>query len=209
MNCPLCGTQLNQYKKINKNKYYLCNSCFLLFLDPSVHPTLEKCIKRYKEHNNDPQSQIYRSYLWKIVEPCLKWIDKDSRILDYGSGPTKGMETLLSEKDLNIESYDPFFFPIQPSGKYKVIILNEVIEHLKEPNEELHRIKTLLEEDGILLIGTNLWDEKINLETWHYLRDPTHICIYHSKSFDFITNQHQWRVLQENHIRNQALYFLN
>lgn len=39
---------------------------------------------------------------------------------------------------------------------------------------------------------------------WHYLRDPTHVCLYSRKTLTWIAHRHQWRL--EIPVNNVALF---
>jgi hypothetical protein len=81
-----------------------------------------------------------------------------------------------------------YFYPEinYKNTKYDSIILEEVIEHLKDPISALKDLILLLNDNGRLIIRTNLITDKINLNNWWYLRDITHISFFEFKTFETI-----------------------
>lgn len=195
MNCILCLSHSELFLTIHKRSYYLCPSCSLLFMDPSHHPSKESALERYNKHKNHISNPEYRAFLMKLAKPCMDIITKEARALDVGSGETKGMEILFRENGYHMESVDPYFHSFFPTGSYDLITLNEVLEHMEHPREELTRLRKLLNPKGILAIGTSLWDDITDFENWHYTRDFTHVAIYHSKTMSTIKDAYHFHKL--------------
>jgi len=164
----------------------VCSECDLLFMDPLKHPSQDEQKERYKKHKNSVQDAGYKDFLMQVASPCFEFIDKDSECLDYGCGPTKVMEELFKKNGYMMTSYDPFFYPQIPNKKYDLVTCNEVIEHFTFPDKELKKLCDLLKVGAYLAIGTQTWDERIDLKNWHYLTDPTHISIYKRHTLEVI-----------------------
>jgi hypothetical protein len=81
--------------------------------------------------------------------------------------------------------YDPFYAPdssVLVSG-WDFITATEVVEHLRQPGEELQRLAWLLRPGGWLGIMTKLVLDRERFATWHYIRDPTHIGFFSRATF--------------------------
>ena len=183
MKCNLCNSNdVKKHFSRSEVDYFLCDTCKLIFMAPSHHPDLNYCEARYKLHKNDPFDEGYKHFLMELASPCFRLVDKNAKCLDYGCGPAKVMETIFKENGYNMESYDPCFYPELTPGSYDLITCNEVFEHFSFPAAECKRLCGILKDDGILAIGTNMWNSKTDFKTWHYLTDPTHISIYNKQT---------------------------
>jgi hypothetical protein len=190
MNCPLCENKSILEEKILNKKFYNCDNCKLLFLKKTELPSLKDEKNRYLKHNNDIKILKYREYLEKTVEPVLKFINKNSKILDYGSGPEKSLEKILKEKKYkNVESYDPIFFDSEiKKNSYDLIICNQVVEHFHYPMKDFVKIQSFLKDRALLFISTNLWHKNIDLSKWFYLKDFTHVSIFNEETINWLSN---------------------
>ena len=78
-----------------------------------------------------------------------------------------------------------YFYPENDvfNNIFDVIILEEVIEHIENPLFLLKRLIEMLKVDGKIIIRTNMLKDTINLNSWWYLRDTTHISFFTYHSF--------------------------
>ncbi len=107
-------------------------------------------------------------------------LKKHYSILDYGCG--KGLFVdYLKSKNFQISGYDPYYEMYAQKttlqNRFDVLTAEQVIEHVLEPYEMLKRCKDLLEENGLLFIGSPNASE-INLTQIEYyvhdLHQPFH-----------------------------------
>ncbi|MFZ4714277.1 MAG: class I SAM-dependent methyltransferase [Bacteriovoracaceae bacterium] len=201
MNCPLCleSTTENFFSKLEKlvQKNYLhCETCDLIFLDPSHYLSAEEEESRYLEHNNDITDQRYRAYLLSTLLPIRERLVKEMKILDYGCGPTESLSILLREEGYQSSSYDPYFFPfdLESENEYHLIILSECIEHFYHPAKEFIKLKVLLKETGHLLIRTERHNGKEMFANWYYHKDPTHVIFFSERTFQYVALMLQMKV---------------
>lgn len=187
MNCPLCNHCVSNKFEKNKKNYWICEKCFLVFLDPSFRLSHDEEKERYKLHENFIENPGYKDFLLKIAKPCFKYLNKNSLCLDYGSGNSKSLEFIFNENGFNMESYDPFFVKTE-FKTYDLIVCNEVIEHFYNPMKEFLKIKNLLNKKGKLAIGTFFWDDKTDLKNFWYINDPTHVSIFNEKTISCLSN---------------------
>jgi 2-polyprenyl-3-methyl-5-hydroxy-6-metoxy-1,4-benzoquinol methylase len=71
------------------------------------------------------------------------------------------------------------------NSKFDVIILNHVIEHLESPIYTLNKIRNLLNDKGIFILGTPDFDSAAARrygDRFRLLNDPTHISLFSSDS---------------------------
>jgi hypothetical protein len=75
------------------------------------------------------------------------------------------------------------------SGRYDVITLTEVIEHLANPWVELDKLWHLIKYNGVMGIMTKLVLNLASFKNWHYKNDPTHIAFYSLDTLDYLSDR--------------------
>jgi len=187
--CPLCHSK-NSHSLVTqlKRTFSRCSECDLLFLDPKERLTLSEEKARYETHENDVTDPKYQEF----VSPLVNWIAKhfapSSTGLDFGAGTGPVLASELRKKGYQMEVYDPFFWPDPKplSKEYDFVLASEVVEHFSDPKKEFALLKKLLKPSGVLGLMTLLYDAETDIESWYYLKDPTHICAYSEKTFEWI-----------------------
>ena len=182
--CKICGLPSNELI-LNKISYEKCPGCNFLAKKDSFIVSSEKEFERYQNHENDDSSG-YRDYQTRFYEMIKDFLGEC--VLDYGCGNNHILSNILNEYGINSNYYDLYFYPEinYKNTKYDSIILEEVIEHLKDPISVLKDLILLLNDNGRLIIRTNLITDKIDLNNWWYLRDITHISFFEFKTFETI-----------------------
>lgn len=206
MQCQLCESSnifLLEHKNVKYREFYICQNCDLIFQDPKTHVSLMQEKNRYSLHNNE-LNDGYFQFLSQAIEPLEKLnfnFDSNSKILDYGCGPTQILKEILkirsSEKSLNakISAFDPYFFQDNDifNSKWDLIFSTEVWEHFREPKNEIEKCVNLLATHGILVVMTQFHSEMYDFnkqqslnhffESWWYTKDFTHIAFYSHKTW--------------------------
>lgn len=199
--CPLCHFQDNRLFCEDSNRpYYQCIRCMLVFVPTQYHLSLadEKAV--YDLHENSPSDMGYRKFLSRFTYPLLKRLlekDKSSaKGLDFGCGPGPTLSVMLEEEGHGLALYDIFYQQDKKvlSGQYDFICATEVVEHFRNPLQAFTLLFSLLSGDGILAIMTKLVEDERAFRTWHYTRDPTHICFYYKSTFKYLADQFGARV---------------
>lgn len=138
----------------------------------------------YELFHKDTKSQISiidtNNFTYRVILPVVnKYIGTKKKILDIGCGAgtlcfyiaSKGNSVTgidiskkainaceMSAKNLSLASKTSFkvlTFPQEmPKGKFDVVILTEVLEHLEEDKLALRKIYNLLSKNGIAIIST-------------------------------------------------------
>lgn len=210
MKCPLCShPQGRIYFTDQRNQYYQCQKCSLVFLSREDLLSFEDEKRRYEKHDNSQDNLEYIAYLDRIAQVIAQNLNHKMNGLDFGCGPTKLLEQIFKRKGFYLESFDPFFFPeISESFKtYDFLILSEVIEHFRKPNAELSLIKRLLKPQGLLFVKTKCLPLEKHFKDWSYRRDPTHVQFFSAPSFDFISNHFEFSRFHE--LGNDIYLFRN
>lgn len=187
MICPLCFSIESEIFDQDKLRFYFkCSLCDLVFVprESLISSAAEK--ERYEAHENE-ENESYTSYLNKTVNAIKPHLKSSNVGLDFGCGRTKILEKLFSEDGFKLKSYDLFFYPESEilSNKFNFIILSEVIEHLRDPQGIMLRLKENLTDGGQFFIKTKLRPEtSLDFSKWFYKRDSTHVQFFNQKSFE-------------------------
>lgn len=188
--CPLCRSTHNAFYAADKQReYWQCAQCALVFV-PS-HFYLSAMLERaqYDLHENNDDAG-YRAFLNRLAQPLLLRIKPESVGLDFGCGPGPVLATMLKAAGHNMDLFDIFYQPDSSvfSRQYDFITATEVIEHLRNPHDELARLWSCLRPGGYLGLMTKLVKDKTAFVNWHYKIDPTHVCFYSVDTFQYLAN---------------------
>jgi 2-polyprenyl-3-methyl-5-hydroxy-6-metoxy-1,4-benzoquinol methylase len=175
MSCPYC--EGNKFKKSflrntsfnNKIFDYLtCLECEVIYIHPL--PSEKDYEVMYHTDYQGELSSLINTKYFDLFREITKINNKFKKVLDYGCG---NAELLVNAKAENFNctgvEYNPkmvdklnnFFEGISFISvedfdaqflKYDVIILNNVLEHVINPNEILKKLKNKLEEGGLLVV---------------------------------------------------------
>ena len=161
-----------------------CTNCKTIFLpfyltDESLSYYYSEIYRKVKHSDETPESLFYRqAKRGEVLKKIYNNFDKSGNklsILDYG-GASGGVVSVFDNCDKFIFDVDKKFTDYASSvgikvidsldddtlaGKFDVIILSHVIEHLANPTEVLEQLKTFLKEDGLILIATTYAETSI------------------------------------------------
>ncbi len=192
--CPLCESKSFHfwYQELHSRDFYLCPECDLRFVDRKqlMKETEEK--SHYEQHNNSTLSAGYEKFLNRLSTFVENKYSKDSRGLDYGSGPFPMLNKLLTSKGFkNLYYFDPFFAPAEnyKKMKFEFITICEVIEHISGLKKEFNELCELLKNEGAMVISTGIYNEKIEFSSWYYHLDKSHINFFSEKTFQWISKE--------------------
>jgi SAM-dependent methyltransferase len=193
--CPLCGdphTTLIFEGTLPARPYLNCNHCDLAFVPSQYHldPKEEKAV--YDHHENDHKNKGYRAFLNKLLTPLTKGVAPGAKCLDFGSGPGPAISKILREQSHKCENYDQFYAnqPFLLTKKYDLVTSTEVVEHLRKPAEVIKILFDCLTPEGSLGLMTSLQPKDKAFASWHYIKDPTHICFYSDATMAYIAEKY-------------------
>jgi len=187
MICKLCGSfDTIEYCKNKFREFYRCNNCELIFVPEKYYIDKENETVRYDLHDNTLANTGYVAYLEKCAVIVSKEIPPGSAILDFGSGKMAVLTELLRAHGYECHAYDPLYKRYLPvhSKKYDTIILCEVIEHLRNLDEEFQLIKTVAAKNAALVVRTQLYPSDGTFLKWWYMQDMTHINFFSLRSIE-------------------------
>ncbi len=192
--CCLCqSNNLSSYFDNKNGKYLKCNECDLVFITNDYHLSADQEKSRYDLHQNNPQDQNYRAFLSQLSNPVLKHLKPNSKGLDFGCGPGPTLSLLFEEQGHQVDLFDKFYVknPSIFNNRYDFITTTEVVEHLDNPGSELDRLFSMLNKGGVLAIMTQLLNKDIDFSSWYYKDDPTHICFFSQKTFEYLAKKYK------------------
>ncbi len=198
MKCPLCSAAQFRHFLLARDsrQYWLCEHCKLIWLSEAQRPSRSAEEARYRTHENFGVE--YLTYLGKTALPIAALLEPGALGLDYGCGPTHGMENVLSPLGFSVDSYDPIFFPGKISllkNHYDFLLCSEAAEHFFEPCSEFERMNSLVKSGGYIAISSKLAARAEEFEAWTYRRDPTHVVFYQADSVKWIAGRMEWELL--------------
>ncbi|MCB0407048.1 MAG: class I SAM-dependent methyltransferase [Bdellovibrionales bacterium] len=197
MNCLLCkSSQLQVATTQDQKQYFFCTKCNYLFLSPFQRLSLDAEKQRYLEHENNLDDPRYLNYLQRTWQQ-LGLSKTKGFILDFGCGPTKGLENLLQESQFEILSYDPIFHPldfVEHHENIDIVFCSEAIEHMFDPSSIFTIWKQLLKKGGQIILRTAFHPGVEQLEGWWYRLDPTHIGFFNEKTFQWVAQNWSFEV---------------
>ena len=194
--CPLCGAEGVALVAVpGATDYRDCSGCGLISMHPTHHPDRAAEAAHYGTHENDPKDPRYRAFLDRLFKPLRTKLESGMEGLDYGSGPGPALSVMLEEAGFPTAIYDPFFAPDAGvlDRRYDFVTCTETVEHFHRPAREFDRLAGLLKPGGWLGVMTELFPEEGDFASWWYRRDPTHVCFYRERTFDWLAARYGWR----------------
>ncbi len=190
LHCPLClGATVSSFGE--KGLFFRCSICDLTFKSPTTYLAADKEKSRYETHENSIDNKGYVNFLNPVAEEVARRLPLSSKGLDYGCGPQPVLALMLNQKGYETGYYDPFFFPegLKTTKTFDFITCTEAAEHFFKPSQEFERMFSILKPKGTLVLMTEFLNEKTEIETWYYAKDPTHVCFFSEVSLRWIAER--------------------
>lgn len=208
--CPLCGALNSEHElhlvqrrrpcpstgqrpPADERDYLRCPECRLLYLAPSQRLDAQAEQAVYDQHENGPDDPRYRRFLSKLFLPMRERLAEGASGLDFGCGPGPALARMFEEAGHPIALYDLYYHtdPAPLARQHDFIVATEVIEHLYDPRTVFRQWLACLKSGGLLGVMTQpAFDDHEALMRWHYLRDPTHVCLFSPTTFQWLADEH-------------------
>jgi SAM-dependent methyltransferase len=221
---------------ISKEAFTLnvCSYCSLVVTSPRPdESSLGKYYlsESYISHTSKPASLIDRLYLLSrqfTLRKKLKLITTPSlhskSVLDYGCGTGDFLNTcksnnwLISGVELSdsarLKACDLLDKPIHKSideetGKYDVVTLWHVLEHLPDLDETIQKIKDRLAQNGTIFIAvpnSDSYDAKKYKEQWAAYDVPRHLWHFNKKNMEKLLSKFSLNIVKIHPMKLDAYY---
>lgn len=202
MDCTVCGcTLLKRLEDPKGNLFWECPECGFVSRDRDQLLTSEQERDRYLLHNNTPDDSGYVRYLERFIQGMIiPHLDRESAVLDFGSGPVPVLSHMLRDAGFHVVSYDKYFAADESytEHRYDGIILLEVLEHIIDPVALLQQLHRLLADGGCLIIRTQLVPGCFT--GWWYKEDRTHVSFFSERAVSLLASRcgYELEVLEKN-----------
>lgn len=208
--CPVCGGRTQALDVVDFNKsceeargkflplsgvpiyYFMCDACGFSF-SPEIYQWSFEDFERYIYNDEykavDPDySAVRPTANAKGLQSMFGVNGAGIRHLDYGGGDGFLSRALVAS-GWDSTSYDPFVdhsTHIETLGKFKLITVFEVFEHVPDVHALVSNLSLLIEEDGLIIFTTLLSDGQLapaQRITWGYASPRNgHISLFSQKS---------------------------
>ncbi|MCC2616911.1 class I SAM-dependent methyltransferase [Aestuariibacter halophilus] len=193
LSCPLClAAHCTPYHQDARRRYFQCQTCALVFVDPQQRPSSDQERQEYNLHQNHADDPGYIRFLERVIHPIEARCPSPASGIDFGCGPGPVLATQLRQRGYEMTIYDPFYFPDRTplSQTYDLITCTEAIEHFHQPAKEWQMFTALLNPGGWLAIMTKRVIDPQRFATWHYKNDPTHVSFFSEQTFRWLALNH-------------------
>ncbi len=196
MECTLCQASAATFMQVDGREYFRCPCCQLTFEHPQKLPTPDEEKGQYDLHENRPDDPGYRTFLSQLAAPLMARLAPGASGVDFGCGPGPALAAMLNENGFACDTYDPIYAPglSRLAAQYDFVTCTEVIEHLHQPAREWTWFAEHVKPGGWLGIMTRWLTDDTAFASWHYRRDPTHVCFWQPATFEWLGRQQGWEV---------------
>lgn len=199
LTCPMCqGTQTGfEFKSRAGYDIARCQTCRLAFTDARQAPPPQTLYPHFEQSDSAAQKGA-RSALSVFTLQRAKLVESfrsSGRLLDYGAGSGsfarfmagRGFEAVgLEPYSLGTTLDEPHLKLVQAPltqvkdslGKFDVITLWHVLEHLEQPVALLSELRSMLTPDGVLVVSVpnfSSWQSTVFKGGWFHLDPPRHL----------------------------------
>ena len=205
--CPGCDTQFSLPMAVNKGLYNLIYDNITEV--PGYRRYFQYAENVKKEQNPLQYLADSEAMYWFIHEYMTKNVSKNSKVLEMGCGAgyttyalnqagfsVQGMDISQSAVDRARGSYGDHYmcadvktFAQNSNDKFDVIYLTEVIEHLPDFMEILRAAKSLLEDQGVILVTTPNKSYYPPAAIWQTESPPIHLWWFSETSLRFVAKK--------------------
>jgi hypothetical protein len=186
--CKLCLASGCVPAGRNKHREFVhCPSCGLVFVPREFWLSEDEERARYGHHDNAPSNLGYVQFLDQVADAVAGLGADGARILDFGSGENAVLSDMLRHRGLDCVAYDPLYDKGRKLlySRYDIVIVCEVIEHLRGLRGEIELLKACLGKGGRVVVRTQCYPSVGEMPSWWYARDATHLNFFAERTLEF------------------------
>jgi len=186
--CKLCLASACVPAGRNKHREFVhCPSCGLVFVPRDFWVSAGEERARYAHHDNSPSNEGYVKFLGQVADVVAGLGTGQARVLDFGSGENAVLAQLLRQRGFDCAAYDPIYDLGQAAlrDRYDIVVLCEVIEHLRDLRGEMQLLKDCLGPGGRVVVRTQCYPSVAGAPAWWYARDATHLNFFAQRTLEF------------------------
>ncbi len=227
LKCPMCAGDsfTTVFQASTGYPIVRCQSCQLAFTDDRTAPPPDQLYPAF-DQSDTKALKTARSALSVFLrqrEKLVKDITTSGRLLDYGCGAGH-FASWMSQSGFEVVGLEPFSLgapreqsnltlrrePLETAkltlGKFDVITLWHVLEHIHSPVEVLKTLKGLLNPGGVIIVSVPNFDSlqsKVFTGGWFHLDAPRHFLHFEPRTLDECLNRsgleraREWSFLPE------------
>ncbi len=229
MTCINCQTKMEPYFLKKTWQIVRCPSCKLMAVEnmpEDLSPyysegyfTGDVTLDGYIDYDLD--KEVSRKTYLEFLDIIEKYLDKKDTISLFEVGCATGFfMDLARQRKWQTAGIDISQYAIKkaqekgliasadvlesyvPAQKFDVVVMQDVIEHVKDPLDTLRRAADMLEPKGLLLITTpdagSLWAKVWN-KHWHAFVPPQHLFYFSAKNLSPILEKYGFQVFYPAH----------
>lgn len=195
IHCRICRSPSSLFYE-DTRKFFACAACHHIFTQQVVNNDQSR-------HHYLAQWGLEDDLWWKEAAERIIWgikvFHEPKRILNFGSGRGE-LSTQLKSMGYHVTSFEPLihgaFCDQAYERKFDTVIATEVIEHIINIHEELHRIFAVLETECLLYFTTlianpfDTADPRGSFSGFWYKDDQTHVNFFCRKSVETLARLH-------------------
>ena len=186
--CKLCLASACVPAGRNKHRKFVhCPSCGLVFVPREFWLDTDEERARYAHHDNATSNDGYVKFLGQVANIVAGLGPSSARVLDFGSGENAVLVDILRQRGFDCAAYDPIYGLGQAAmrERYDILVLCEVIEHLRDLRAEILTLKECLGPGGRVVVRTQCYPSVPEMTTWWYARDATHLNFFSERTLQF------------------------
>ncbi|MCK4875783.1 MAG: class I SAM-dependent methyltransferase [Sulfurimonas sp.] len=201
--CKICNGNTTAITDEKTQKiYHTCLTCEYIFLDELSYIDEKSEKKHYDKHHNTFESFGYVKMFEELIDGfIIPQAQNIKTALDFGCGEGEVLPILLEKNRVICDRYDLFYFPkkVYENKKYDLITSTEVFEHLIDPLSILKELLSHVNKDGFLLLMSAFHpNNEEEFLKWWYIRDITHIGFFNLKTFEYLAQELNLKIVKHN-----------
>jgi SAM-dependent methyltransferase len=209
LECPACsGREMTPvFRSRNGYPIVRCSSCGLAFTDARTAPPPSALYPAFDQTETGIPSALRRSLAVFVRqrESLVRSIKREGRLLDFGCG-AGAFARWMAQARYDVVGLEPFSLgqpveaerllllrePLESAaarlGRFDVITLWHVLEHLPHPVDVLRQLSDMLNPDGVIIVSVpnfQSWQSKVFRGSWFHLDPPRHLLHFEANTLEY------------------------